>query len=120
MPAILDTPTRAATTVGVTDATFDEVVLRSPIPVLVDFWAVWCAPCRSIAPIVEELAEEHTGRLRVAKMDTDANPSWPSRLKIMGIPTFVLFKQGREVGRIVGAAPKVRLAAAIRFLLGPA
>ncbi len=90
----------------VTDATFEQEVLRSPIPTLVDFWAAWCGPCRMIAPVVEEIAQEFEGRVAVVKMDVDANPKTPAQLGILGIPTLILFKDGKELDRIVGYRPK--------------
>ncbi|HHS97120.1 MAG TPA: thioredoxin [Chloroflexi bacterium] len=99
--------------VEVTDRTFEAEVLKADLPTLVDFWAEWCAPCRMIAPIVEEIATELAGRLKVVKMDVDENPATPGRLGIMGIPTLILFKDGAEVARIVGYRPKKDLLAAI-------
>lgn len=93
----------------VSDASFERDVLRAPLPVLVDFWAPWCGPCRMVSPIVEELGREYRGRLRVAKVNTDENPQRAGMLGIRGIPTLILFKGGREVDRIVGAAPKPQL-----------
>ncbi len=94
----------------VTDAEFKEKVLDSPMPVLVDFWAAWCGPCRMIAPFVEELAKEYAGKAVVAKLDTDANPQTPMSYGIMGIPTLLFFKNGQVVDRIVGAVPKAVIA----------
>ncbi len=88
--------------VHVTDADFEKVVLKSEVPVLVDFWAVWCGPCRMIAPYVEELAKEYGDKAVIAKMDTDANPQTPIKYGIMGIPTLIVFKDGKEVDRQVG------------------
>ena len=99
--------------VSVTDTTFEAEVLQSTEPTLVDFWAEWCGPCRMVAPAVEAIAEEYDGKLRVAKMDVDANPSTPQGLGIMGIPTLILFKNGEEVTRIVGYRPKEALAEAL-------
>ena len=90
----------------VTDATFENDVLKSPLPTLVDFWAEWCGPCRMIAPVVEEIARDYQGRVQVVKMNVDANPRTPAQLGIMGIPTLILFKDGREVDRVVGYRPK--------------
>ena len=95
--------------VEVTDATFDQEVLQSDIPVLVDFWAVWCAPCRIIAPIVEELAQEKKGQLKVTKMDVDNNQNTAVKYGIRSIPTLLLFKNGDVVDQIVGAVPKSTL-----------
>ena len=93
----------------VTDADFREKVLESDLPVIVDFWAVWCAPCRLIAPILEDIASEYDGQVKVAKLDVDHNPQTPSQYGIMGIPTLIIFKDGAAVERIVGYMPKDRL-----------
>jgi thioredoxin len=93
----------------VTDATFESQVLRSPLPVLVDFWAPWCGPCRMVSPAVEEIGRQHSGQMKVVKVNTDENPAYASRLGIQGIPTLILFSKGREVDRVVGAAPKLQL-----------
>jgi len=90
----------------VTDRTFAQEVLQSTPPVLVDFWADWCAPCKVIAPIVEELAREYEGRLKVMKLDVDANPRTASAYRVQSIPTVLLFKDGEPAERIVGAVPK--------------
>jgi thioredoxin 1 len=95
--------------VEVTDASFEEEVLKSELPVLVDFWAVWCAPCRMVAPIVEELATEKEGTLKVAKMDVDNNPNTAMKFGIRSIPTLLVFKNGEVVDQIVGAIPKSML-----------
>ncbi|MEK6407558.1 MAG: thioredoxin TrxC [Acidobacteriota bacterium] len=90
----------------VTDANFAEEVERSPLPVLLDMWAPWCGPCRMIAPIVEQLASELAGRVKVAKLNTDENPMTASRFNVRSIPTLLVLKDGQEVDRLVGAFPK--------------
>jgi thioredoxin 1 len=97
----------------VNDENFQSEVLESELPVLVDFWADWCGPCRMIAPSVKEMAEEFDGRLRVAKMDVDENPAVPGRYGIVGIPTLMLFKGGEVVERVTGALPKPRIVAQV-------
>jgi thioredoxin 1 len=92
-----------------TDSSFEEDVLDSDLPVLVDFWAEWCAPCKMIAPIVEELADEYDGTLKVGKVDADANMNTLQAFGIQGIPTLILFKDGEAVERITGFMPKERL-----------
>lgn len=92
--------------IDVTDATFETLVLKSDTPALVDFWASWCAPCRAIAPIVDEMATQFNGRVRVAKMNVDDNPATPGRYGVRGIPTLILFKDGKVVDQLVGAVPK--------------
>src|SRR6476659_2725983 len=92
--------------VTVTDANFDETVAKSPLPVLLDMWAAWCGPCRMIAPTIEALAKEQAGRVLVGKMDVDANPRTSARFGVQSIPTLLILKNGREIDRIVGAAPK--------------
>jgi thioredoxin len=103
--------------VAVTDADFDQVVLGAGVPALVDFWAAWCSPCRMVAPIVERLAAEYSGRVLLAKLDVDANPATAQRYGTMSIPTLIFFKGGREVDRLVGAHPEATLRARLEALL---
>jgi len=91
--------------IHVNDNTFDNVVLKSPIPVLVDFWAPWCAPCRAVAPALERIASEYEGRLLVVKVNVDDNPEWAGRYGVMSIPTLLLFSEGRVADKQVGALP---------------
>ena len=93
----------------VDDSNFDEIVLQAKTPVLVDFWAEWCGPCRMVAPVVEELAEEYEGRISFVKLDVDQNPKTASKYGIMSIPTLLLFKNGSPVSNIVGFRPKAEL-----------
>ncbi len=95
--------------VAVSDANFQSEVLTSQTPVLVDFWAIWCGPCKMIAPIVEELASEYDGKLKVTKMDVDANPRTAMQYGIRSIPTLMIFKGGEVVEQIIGAVPKRHL-----------
>jgi thioredoxin 2 len=92
--------------IAVTDASFPAEVEQSPLPVLVDAWAVWCGPCKIIAPVIEELAAEMAGRVRVAKLNVDENPATASRFDLRSIPTLLIFKGGQEVDRLVGVQPK--------------
>jgi thioredoxin 1 len=101
----------------VNDKNFTSEVLNAEIPVLVDFWAAWCGPCRSIGPLVEELAKEFGGRVKVTKLNVDENPATPSQYGVRGIPTLILFKGGKILEQIVGAVPKARLKAMIEKAL---
>ena len=96
-------------TITVTDGNFAETVLMSPTPVLVDFWATWCGPCRMVAPVLEEIAVEKAGALTVAKVDVDTNPGTARDFQVVSIPTLILFKGGKPVKRIVGAKGKAAL-----------
>ena len=100
-----------------TDANFQSEVLDSDQPVLIDFWATWCGPCRIIAPVIEELASDFEGRAKIAKMDVDNNPQIPSSLGIRSIPTLLFFKDGQVVDQLVGAAPKKALSERLEKLL---
>ena len=108
-PLLLDRP------IPVTDAAFDRVINDSEVPVLVDFYADWCQPCKVMAPLLDDIAGERTGELLVLKLNTDLNPAIAQRFAIRGIPTLILFKNGREATRAVGAVPRAKLEA----LVGP-
>lgn len=99
------------TTVAVTDASFDKDVKNSDVPVVVDFWAEWCGPCKQIGPALEELSKEYAGKVKIAKVNVDENPNSPAELGVRGIPTLFLFKDGQVVSSKVGAAPKAALKA---------
>ena len=97
----------------VTDSNFELEVMKSPTPVLVDFWAPWCGPCKAIAPIVEELADDYAGRLKVVKVNVDDNPQTPARFGVRGIPNLIIVKNGQVAEQIVGAVPKQHLVRAV-------
>lgn len=103
----------------VTDASFKEDVLDSEIPVLVDFWAPWCGPCRMVAPVVEEIAEQYAGQVKVVKLNTDENATTASQYGIRSIPTLMIFKGGQRVDMVVGAVPKTTLASTLEKYLKP-
>ena len=101
----------------ITDATFEEVVLKSDKPVMVDFWAAWCGPCRMVGPIIEQLSEEYEGKAVVGKVDVDTNQQYAAQYGVRNIPTVLVFQNGEVVGRQVGVAPKNAYAEALDTLL---
>ena len=104
---------------AVTDATFDTEVLNSEVPVLVDFWAPWCGPCRMVAPVVDEIAQQYEGQIKVVKLNTDENPNVASKYGIRSIPTLMIFKDGQRVDMVVGAVPQTTLANALEQHISP-
>lgn len=100
-----------------TDAQFDADVLKSDTPVLVDFWATWCAPCKAIAPTLDKLAEEFDGKVKIGKVNVDENPATPSQYGVRGIPTMILFKDGQIVDQLVGAVPKNQIESLLQKVL---
>jgi thioredoxin 2 len=105
--------------IHVTDASFDFEVGKSTLPLLIDMWAPWCGPCQMISPIVDQLAEELAGRLRVAKMNVDDNPATAERFNIRGIPALLLLRNGREIDRIVGVQPRAEILRRLERAIGP-
>jgi thioredoxin 1 len=103
---------------AVSDSTFEQEVVQSDVPVIVDFWAEWCGPCRMIAPILDELAEEYAEKLKVVKVDVDANGKTASQFSVMSIPTLLFFKDGKVQDQVVGALPKKQLREKVEKFLG--
>jgi thioredoxin 1 len=103
--------------VTVTDADFEREVIQADVPVVVDFWAPWCAPCRVVGPILDKLSSEYEGRLKVAKVNTDEEVNWATKFGIQGIPTIIMFKDGQEVDRMVGSRPESAYKSAFDKLL---
>ena len=101
----------AANTLSFSDDTFDQDVLQSEVPVLVDFWATWCGPCRVMAPVIDDIASEYAGKAKVGKLDVDQNPGAASRYQVRGIPTLLLFKNGQVVEQVVGAVGRDKVSA---------
>ena len=104
--------------IAVDDSSFDQTVLQAKTPVLVDFWATWCAPCRMVAPIIDELAEEYSGRITIAKLDVDQNPKTAANYRVMAIPNLIVFKNGKPASQIVGYKPKRELKRDLDAALG--
>jgi thioredoxin 1 len=106
--------------IEITDANFEQEVVKSDLPVLIDFWAVWCGPCKMIAPLVEELAGEYHGKVKIGKVDVDNNPNISMQFGIRSIPTLLVFNGGKVVDQIIGAVPKQAIAAKLDAQLQPA
>ncbi|HYX13299.1 MULTISPECIES: thioredoxin [Nostoc] len=106
-----------STAAQVTDSSFKQEVLDSDVPVLVDFWAPWCGPCRMVAPVVDEISEQYKGQIKVVKVNTDENPQVASQYGIRSIPTLMIFKDGQKVDMVVGAVPKTTLASTLEKYL---
>ncbi len=109
--------TTEGNTIHLSDATFEAEILKSEIPALVDFWAPWCGPCRVVGPVVEELAQQYAGRIKVAKLNVDENPVTPGKYGIRGIPTIIVFKNGEVLEQVVGAVPKGNIEAMVKKAL---
>ncbi len=103
--------------VEITDANFEEIVLKSDVPVIIDFWAIWCGPCRMIHPIIEEMSKEYEGKALMVKMDVDAHPATPAKYGIRNIPTLLFFKNGEVADKQVGVVPKKKLVEKLEALL---
>ncbi|MDF1581459.1 MAG: thioredoxin [Desulfuromonadales bacterium] len=103
--------------VQLTDDSFEADVLKSTVPVLVDFWATWCAPCKAIGPMIDGLADDYEGKVKIGKLNVDENPATPGQFGVRGIPTLILFKDGKVIDQVVGAAPKSQLEALLQKVL---
>lgn len=103
--------------VQLTDDSFEADVLKSTVPVLVDFWATWCAPCKAIGPMIDGLADDYEGKVRIGKLNVDENPATPGQFGVRGIPTLILFKDGKVIDQVVGAVPKSQLEALLQKVL---
>ena len=104
--------------VQLTDDAFESEVNQSSVPVLVDFWASWCAPCKAISPLIDQLAEEYEGKVKICKLNVDENPATPGQFGVRGIPTLILFKDGQVADQVVGAVPKNQLEGMLKKAIG--